>query len=162
MRRNDFGNTNDVEAAGDTSRRGFLTRGAATLLGATASGLVSWNAIAGHDQGGGVHQPNGQALAVRHYSSQNFVNVVLEAWRTWNDPGGYKSRLLDPGTTNSALAQFNVSGQNTVVLTEAQYSQGYHQANVSEIVYVLPNPPVGGNLTGQTARNMMAAVPFGM
>jgi hypothetical protein len=109
-----------------------------------------------------VYNPDGTPVPEPHHQHSRFVAVVLEAWRTQNDPNGYYNELLDPATTKGALAKFNINVANPVVLTEDDYNRGYQKADVSEIVFVLPKPPVGGNATASMARDLMAAVPFGM
>ncbi len=164
MSGNDPKDTDSVETktTKETSRRGFLAGSAVAVVGATVAGIIGGGAKAGHDNGGGAHNPGGQPVPNPHHSGPGLERAIVEAWRTWGVAGGYMEKLLGPGTTKAALAQFGVNVANPRVLREAEYNQGYRKANVSEIVYVLPEPPVGGNFTGSEARRLMAAVPFGM
>jgi len=116
---------------------------------------------------------------VSYHPNDGLVSVIIRAWQNNN----FKNKLLSFDNDSEASdvtkdpqyprtkRRLELVGQvfidKPVVITEKQYSNGYVKRDNAEVVFVLPNTPkdlVEGPETalGNSARALMAAVPFGM
>jgi hypothetical protein len=182
--------TDSVKTDADhrTSRRALLAAGAAAVAGAAAAVVAPGTAKAHHAPpsiGPGVYEAttppaHGPKIpTVSYHPNDGLVSVIIRAWQNKN----FKDKLLsfDPGEDVSDLStlpryqrtkrRLELVGEvfidQPVVITEAQYKAGYVKRDNAEIVFVLPDTPkdlVEGPETalGNSARALMAAVPFGM
>ncbi len=98
--------------------------------------------------------------------NDGLAQMIVDAWVDQN----FANQLLNStGAAKSAFAQRGIFLSNPLVITEAQYNQGYTPGNPSvDVVFVLPNqprvdmtPPPGQSLL-ETARLLMAATPNGI
>ena len=98
----------------------------------------------------------------------NFAHVggeddFLDARPTGSVKGRFEADEGLPGFEIDDAPQ--VVGDNKMVRAmplKADFEATGFRKAANEQLYVLPQPPVGGGLTGQAARDAMAAVPFGM
>jgi len=171
-----------------TSRRALLTAGAAAVAGAAAAVVAPSTAKAHHaspNTGPGVYEAttppaHGPKIPmVSYHPNDGLVSVIIRAWQNNN----FKNNLLSfnnnadasnttvnpqyPRTKRRLASVGQVLIDKPVVITEEQYRNGYVKRDNAEIVFVLPNTPedlVEGSETalGNSARALMAAVPFGM
>ncbi len=98
--------------------------------------------------------------------NDGLAQMIVDAWVDQN----FANQLLNStGAAKSAFAQRGIFLSNPLVITEAQYNQGYTPGNPDvDVVFVLPNqprvdvtPPPGQSLL-ETARLLMAATPNGI
>ena len=179
-----------TDADHHTSRRALLAAGAAAIAGAASAVVAPGTAKAHHaspNTGPGVYEattPGGPAHGpkipiVSYHPNDGLVDVIIRAWQNNN----FKKKLLSFDSDSDASdvtkdpqyprtkRRLELVGQvfvdQPVVITEDQYKAGYVKRDNAEIVFVLPNTPkdlVEGPETalGNSARALMAAVPFGM
>jgi hypothetical protein len=108
------------------------------------------------------------------YSSDCLAQVIVDAWvdahyrheLLHRDPGG----IVPPAAVHLATRSVNSCGFNlerAVVISEAEYFDGYVQQAPSEVVFVLPDHdrvkfhPSGKSLL-ETAKLLMATTPNGI
>jgi hypothetical protein len=106
------------------------------------------------------------------YQNDSLAQMIVDAWVD-GGPGGFQERLLKreaDGTgpnAKAALAARGIYLANPVVITEAEYNNGYHMPDPNGVVFVLPNqpragmPPPGQSLL-ETAKLLMACTPNGI
>jgi hypothetical protein len=116
---------------------------------------------------------------VSYHPNDGLVSVIIRAWQNNNfkkkllsfDETDDVSNLSTPPKYQRTKRRLELVGQvfidQPVVITEDQYKAGYVKRDNAEVVFVLPNTPndlVEGPETalGNSARALMAAVPFGM
>lgn len=125
----------------------------------------------------GIYRPKKQAtdtdddLKVADFSYQNdaLAQLIVHAWTD----GGFQSSLLQRETDGSspnakaALADCGIYLSNPIVITEADYDNGFDMHVDDQVVFVLPNyqrtaSPVAGHTLLETAKLLMACVPNGI
>jgi hypothetical protein len=150
------------DSAPEISRRRFLKVGTVVAVGAVATAAVPRPAQAV------VRTPDGRPVSppMPTYTDPEDVNNLANAIiRAWNDDS-YRNRLLtrDYVTPRSALEEVGVKVDEPVVLTFSEYNAGYTMRKLSEIVYVLPDPPASATARQKAdqAKNLMRVIPFGM
>lgn len=118
------------------------------------------------DKGKGVLEDR---VADFSYQNDSIAQMIVEAW---TDPH-FQTWLLTRqpnGTAPNAKASFEERGiylTNPVVITEAEYYQGYHLQDPDGVVFVLPNEPRTGTPPPhrsllETAKLLMACTPNGI
>ena len=160
MAQDDLKKTSTAEdSTSETSRRRFLKAGAAVAVGAVATVAVPRAAEAG------VKNADGTPVKEKQYSDDKLAAAITKAWTDES----YKNRLLtrDYKVTSDALAEVGVNVAqypNPVVLTLRQYNSGYTMRSLSEIVFVLPDPPASDTArrSADQAKSRMRVTPFGM
>jgi len=119
----------------------------------------------------GVFRDAGHTDRVADFSYENdsLAQMIVYAW---TDPT-FRGKLLQRqpnGTSPNAkasLAERGIYLSNPVVITEAEYNQGYHMQDPNGVIFVLPDqprtvtPPTGQSLL-ETARLLMACTPNGI
>ena len=117
----------------------------------------------------GIFRDAAQTERVANFSyapNDSLAEMIVDAWVDLN----FANQLLNtPGTAKSALSQRGIFLANPVVITEAQFNQGYTVGNPNvDVIFVLPNqprvdltPPPGQTLL-DTARLLMACTPNGI
>jgi hypothetical protein len=104
------------------------------------------------------------------FSYQN-IEIAEMIVRAWTDPA-FRTSLVDPmlpiatRTANARLALQNLNPPidlvSPVVLTEAEYDEGWDMDDPNQVVFVLPNSArQSGNLL-ESAKLLMASVPNGI
>jgi hypothetical protein len=123
----------------------------------------------GSTMAAGIFRDVAQTERVADFSyapNDSLAQMIVDAWVDQN----FASQLLNnPGTAKSALAQRGIYLASPVVITEAQFTQGYTPSNPNvDVIFVLPNqprvdmtPPPGQSLL-ETARLLMASTPNGI
>ena len=103
------------------------------------------------------------------YQSETLAQMIPYAWGDQN----FKNQLTtgaDAARSNKAkqaLADRGIYLQHPIVITEAEYDNGYNMPNPDGVVFVLPNqprtaaPPTGQTLL-ETAKLLMACIPNGI
>jgi hypothetical protein len=119
----------------------------------------------------GIFRDAAQTDRVADFSYQNdsLAQMIVYAWTD----STFKTKLLQRqpnGTSPNAkasLAERGIYLSNPVVITEAEYNQGYHMQDPNGVIFVLPDqprtatPPTGQSLL-ETARLLMACTPNGI
>lgn len=103
------------------------------------------------------------------YQSDSLAQMVVEAWTDQHFQAWLLTRQAD-GSSPNAKASLDGRGiylSNPVVITEAEYYQGYHMPDPNGVVFVLPNEPRTGTPPQhrsllETARLLMACTPNGI
>jgi len=177
-----------TDADHHTSRRALLAAGAAAIAGAASAVVAPGTAKAHHappNTGPGVYEAttppaHGPKIPiVSYHPNEGLVSVIVRAWENEE----FRKNLLSFDETDdvsnlSILPKYlrsrrrlgrvgEVFINKPVVITEDQYIAGYVKRDNAEVVFVLPNTPedvVEGSdtPTSDSARVLMAAVPFGM
>ena len=125
-------------------------------------------------KGGIFNDPALQADRVvdTSFQSDSLAQIIVDAWND-DGAGGFQERLLTReanGTAPNAKAALAARGfflANPVVITEAEYNNGFHMQDPNGVVFVLPNqprivaPPSGQSLL-ETAKLLMACTPNGI
>jgi hypothetical protein len=100
------------------------------------------------------------------YDSTILAQLVVDAWASTP----LKNKLLDHTNQNAVqqeLANRGIFLNHPVVLTEAEYNDGWQQEDDNEVVLVLPNDgrkiaASGGFTLIETAKLLMAVTPNGI
>ena len=106
-----------------------------------------------------------QVADFSYYPNDSLAQMIVDAW---TDPT-FATLLTTPGNANTLFATrgfyWNGTAKNPVVISEAEYNNGYPKKYDDDIVFVLPDHdgtcPPGQNLL-DTARLLMAATPNGI
>jgi hypothetical protein len=103
------------------------------------------------------------------FQSDSIAQMIVEAW---TDPH-FQTWLLTPGpngtapNAKAALEDRGIYLANPIVITEADYYQGYHLQDPHGVVFVLPDEPRTGSPPQhrsllETAKLLMACTPNGI
>jgi hypothetical protein len=126
----------------------------------------------------GAGGPNNPDVKVADFSYQNddiAKEIIVKAWADADfrgkllgdqthsqSPQEIADRIAAAVTALSALPNKPVTLKSTIVLTEAEYNEGWDMDDPDQVVFVLPNlTRAAGNLL-ETAKMLMACVPNGI
>ncbi len=100
-----------------------------------------------------------------YYPNDSLAQLIVDAWV---DPE-FEKLVLNPASIKALLADRGVYLKKPVVITEAEYNNGYTMKSPDELVFVLPDKtragavPAGkGGSLLETARLLMACTPHGI
>jgi hypothetical protein len=114
-----------------------------------------------------------KAVAELSYApSDSLAQMIVDAWVDADfrnqliDRAGGTATDLARKSTRASLAARGIYLNSAVVITEAEYDQGYVLNDADEVVFVLPNQtrvtPRSGQSLLETARLLMATTPNGI
>ena len=103
------------------------------------------------------------------YQNDSLAQMIVHAWTDSTFQTSLLHRESDGSSPNAkaALADCGIYLSNPVVISENEYSDGYHLHAPDGVVFVLPNyqraasPPSGHTLL-ETAKLLMACTPNGI
>ncbi len=100
-----------------------------------------------------------------YYPNDSLAQLIVDAWV---DPD-FEKLVLNPASLKALLADRGVYLKKPVVITEADYNNGYTMTHPEEMVFVLPDRKRAGNVPQgkggsllETARLLMACTPHGI
>jgi hypothetical protein len=146
----------------ETSRRKFLTGSAVVLVGVGTGSLAGRSEAAppacanpsNAARSGILCDHSNNLVPVHHHGGGNEAALSWVIWKAWTVPG-YQGQLTNPATTQIMLEAEGVvipADKKPVVITQSLFeTQGYKknppQGGISELVFVLPDPPGEGTET---------------
>jgi|SRR5450830_246978 hypothetical protein len=97
------------------------------------------------------------------YQNDSLAQMIVFAWADQN----FRNQLLQPNGAKQEFEKRGVYLKSPVVITEADYYNGYHLQDPDGVVFVLPNQPrtmaaPQGQTLLETAKLLMACTPNGI